>query len=75
MSYLCRVQSWRLGKLKDKVSAERDKLVKADAVEAAGGGGGGAGEASRSVRRKLLDEAGDREFFTEGVCTLSTLQI
>lgn len=43
------------------MSTERDKLERADAVEAAGGGGGGAGEASRSVRRKLLDEAGDRE--------------
>ncbi|CAM9497815.1 unnamed protein product [Laminaria digitata] len=54
-----RVQSWKIGKLKAKVTAERAKLEKAVADEAKGGGGGGAGEASRTVRRKLLDEAGD----------------
>ena len=56
-----RLQNWKIGKLKAKVATERKKLEKADADEAAGGGGGGAGEASRSVRRKLLEEAGDRE--------------
>lgn len=56
-----RVQNWKINKLKAKVDAERRKLEKAEADEAAGGGGGGAGEASRSVRRKLLDEAGDRK--------------
>lgn len=55
------MQSWKIGKLKAKVTAERAKLEKAVADEAKGGGGGGAGEASRTVRRKLLDEAGDRE--------------
>lgn len=58
----CRVQNWKIGKLKAKVASERAKLQKAEADEAAGGfGGGGAGATSRSVRRKLLDEAGDRE--------------
>lgn len=56
-----RVQSWKIGKLKAKVTAERAKLEKAVTDEAAGGGGGGAGEASRTVRRKLLDEAADRK--------------
>lgn len=56
-----RLQSWRLGKLKENVAMEREKLNKAGAVEASRGGGSGAGEARRYVRRKLLDEAGDRE--------------
>lgn len=43
------------------MATERKKLEKADADEAAGGGGGGAGAASRSVRRKLIEEAGDRK--------------
>lgn len=66
------MQGWKIGKLKAKVTAERAKLEKAVADEAKGGGGGGAGEASRTVRRKLLDEAGDREclVYTRSLCAV-----
>lgn len=58
-----RLQRWRLRTLEEKVAVEREKLNRADEAEAAGvGGGSGAGEARRGVRRKLLDEAGDRKW-------------
>ena len=55
------MQNWKINKLKAKVEAERRKLEKAEADEAKGAATGEAEEASRGVRRKLLDEADDRE--------------